>query len=813
MTIKNSDIRDIDVLKTWVLTSTLNFTRYFFKHNQNRKFVVGSHHEKISDALNRVLKGEVKRLIINVAPRYGKAIDCNTDMLTIDGWKKANELTIGDYVFGSDGKPTKIIGVYPQGITNAYKVEFSDDTYLITCSEHLWSLNHKDLSRKDKFTFQQIRKTKDLIGKLYANDGHKLWHIPNVQSLEIDDRNDLEIDPYLLGCWLGDGHSHTASITTMDEEIISKFESYNTVVRTHQNSGKAITYGLRNNFISKLKQLNLHKNKHIPLKYLLSSHKQRLELLRGLCDTDGTVNRKNNQVSFCSTNEVLLQNVKELICSLGGIYKEYRNSLFFKIKDCPFHLERKKKFWKPLTRRHFTKRFIKSITKVEDRETVCFTVDAKDSLFCAGRDLIVTHNTELAVKNFIAMGLGLNPKAKFIHLSYSDDLALDNSDGVRDIIELPEYQQLFETRLSNRGKKKWYTTEGGGLYATSSSGQVTGFGAGLVDKEIEEELNNLDEFIPAVDGTEFGGAIIIDDPIKPDDATSATIRNKVNNKFDTTIKNRVNSRNTPIIIIMQRLHVDDLCGKLIREEGEDWEVLELPCIYTNEEGEEVALWEFKHTLAELRKEKEKNSFVFETQYMQNPKPLEGLMYDREFRTYEAIPYSKSAIRKAYIDTADEGKDYLCAISYEEQPHGNYILDVLYTQKPMEYTEPKTAESLTMHAIEEAVIESNNGGRGFARNVEKQMREMGNNETYVDDFHQSLNKNVRIFTRSNEVMNLTFFPVGWDKLWPTFHTHITTYMKVGKNEFDDAPDALTGTVERRGESSIEETEDILSRLNF
>ncbi|MEG0697175.1 MAG: phage terminase large subunit, partial [Algoriella sp.] len=210
---------------------------------------------------------------------------------------------------------------------------------------------------------------------------------------------------------------------------------------------------------------------------------------------------------------------------------------------------------------------------------------------------------------------------------------------------------------------------------------------------------------------------------------------------------------------------------------------------------------------------EKNSFVFETQYMQNPKPLEGLMYDREFRTYDAIPYSKSAIRKAYIDTADEGKDYLCAIAYEEQPHGNYILDVLYTQKPMEFTEPKTAESLTMHAVEEAVIESNNGGRGFARNVEKQMREMNNNETYVDWFHQSENKNVRIFTKSNEVMNMTFFPVGWEKLWPTFHTHITTYMKVGKNEFDDAPDALTGTVERRGESSIEETEDILSRLNF
>ena len=422
--------------------------------------------------------------------------------------------------------------------------------------------------------------------------------------------------------------------------------------------------------------------------------------------------------------------------------------------------------------------------------------------------------TELAVKNFIAMGLGLNAKAKFIHLSYSDGLAIDNSEGVRNVMELPEYKAIYETRLANRGKKHWYTTEGGGLYATSSSGQVTGFGAGLVDEEKEEEEfeKALDDLL-SVNGIGFGGAIIIDDPIKPDDAVSATIRNKVNNKFETTIKNRVNSRNTPIIIIMQRLHVDDLCGKLIREEGEDWEVLSLPCITTNEEGEEVALWPFKHSLEELKKEKTKNSFVFETQYMQNPKPLEGLMYDREFKTYEVIPYSKNAKRKVYVDTADEGKDHLCAIYYEEHPHGNYILDVLYTQKPMEFTETKTAELSTIHKIDIADVESNNGGRAFARNVEKQMREMGNNKTRVKWFHQSENKNVRIFTKSNEVMNLTLFPKGWETLWPRFHTHLTTYMKVGKNEFDDAEDALTGTIEKRNKSNTGTTDDILSRLNF
>lgn len=161
--------------------------------------------------------------------------------------------------------------------------------------------------------------------------------------------------------------------------------------------------------------------------------------------------------------------------------------------------------------------------------------------------------TEIAVKSFIAMGMAINPAAKFIHLSYSDDLARDNSSEVQDIMAEIEYKRLFSARPGSTSTKKWYTKQKGGLYSVSSGGQVTGFGAGLVDKEdINEEDSNFDEFITKSNDQLFGGAIIIDDPIKPDDALSDTVRDKVNNKFDTTIRSRVNSRNTPIIIIMQR---------------------------------------------------------------------------------------------------------------------------------------------------------------------------------------------------------------------------------------------------------------------
>lgn len=391
--------------------------------------------------------------------------------------------------------------------------------------------------------------------------------------------------------------------------------------------------------------------------------------------------------------------------------------------------------------------------------------------------------SELVSRDFIAMGLAINPAAKFIHLSYSGDLALGNSVAVKDMVKSEEYQRLFgvEIAVGTDTKSQWNTTKGGGLYATSSLGQVTGFGAGAIENEGEE--------------WQFGGAIVIDDPIKPADALSDNNREAVNLHFETTIRNRVNSRNTPIIVIMQRLHEHDLCGYLMELEPDEWEVLSVPCIGYNEDGEEEALWPFKHTLEELHKIEAANQFVFDTQYMQNPKPLEGLMYSK-LRTYDILPMEQS-IRKNYTDTADKGADFLCSVCYVETPSGMYITDVLYTDKPMEYTEVKTAEMLLINGTQLVKVESNNGGEGFARNVEKNVRLQGTPvalKMNFTSFFQGLNKNVRIFSHSAEVQNLIFFPSDWETRWPQFAQAVKGYRKVGRNAHDDAPDVLTGMVE-------------------
>lgn len=379
--------------------------------------------------------------------------------------------------------------------------------------------------------------------------------------------------------------------------------------------------------------------------------------------------------------------------------------------------------------------------------------------------------TELAVKNFIAFSLANNPSAKFIHLSYADDLALDNSESIRELVKSEEYQQLFGVKIKDAtdSKKKWYTTQDGGVYATSAGGQVTGFGAGAIENT-----------------GKFEGAIIIDDPIKPDDADSDRVRDYINNKFDSTIKNRVNSRDTPIIIIMQRLHEKDLCGYVLDNDDREWEVVKMPCIY-EEQGQEVALWPQKHTLEELYNLRKSNEIVFDRQYMQNPKPLKGLMYS-QLQQYQDLPEGESVM---YVDTADTGSDYLCAIAATVTNSGYYIKDVVYTKEPQEITESLVAQLIIRNKTNRAVIESNNGGRAFARNVNQILLDNAWRATSITTHHQSANKQSRILNNSSTISLNCYF---CKDLNSKFMLDLKTYSREGKNEHDDAPDALTGLVE-------------------
>ncbi|MCK4759933.1 MAG: DNA-packaging protein, partial [Candidatus Aminicenantes bacterium] len=176
--------------------------------------------------------------------------------------------------------------------------------------------------------------------------------------------------------------------------------------------------------------------------------------------------------------------------------------------------------------------------------------------------------TEIASIGYMARGIAINPKARFLHLSYSDKLVLQNSSAVRDIVKSDTFQEMWPTTIKSDtdSKKIWHTEGNGGITATAAGGQVTGFRAGHMDD------------------TKFTGALVIDDPVKPDDAHSDTVRKAINNGYNETVASRVAVETVPIIVIMQRLDWNDLSGYLLRGgSGEKWHHLNLPVVINNSE--------------------------------------------------------------------------------------------------------------------------------------------------------------------------------------------------------------------------------------
>lgn len=175
--------------------------------------------------------------------------------------------------------------------------------------------------------------------------------------------------------------------------------------------------------------------------------------------------------------------------------------------------------------------------------------------------------TEQAVLNFIARGLALNPRSKYIHASYSADLAQENSSKIKETVTLQEFQELWpmNVRVDTKGKKRWFTENGGGMMAAAAGGQITGFRAGRMEEG-------------------FTGAFVIDDPVKPDDAYSAVKRTTINNRFNNTMRSRLAVETVPMIIIMQRVHEDDLSGHLLKGgSGDTWHHLTIPTLLSEEE--------------------------------------------------------------------------------------------------------------------------------------------------------------------------------------------------------------------------------------
>ena len=385
---------------------------------------------------------------------------------------------------------------------------------------------------------------------------------------------------------------------------------------------------------------------------------------------------------------------------------------------------------------------------------------------------------------FVEWILGKDQTEKIIAGSYNETLSTEFSKDVRgDIQEIKAdedkivFSDIFPNVRIKRGDgamNLWSLENGRNNYlATSPTGTATGFGCSL---------------------------LIIDDLIK--NAEEAYNENKLSSHWDwftKTMLSRLEGKRKQIII-MTRWSSGDLAGRALeyyREEGK--KVKHITKKALQDDGtmlcDEVLNYKaYKSIIRAMGPE------IASANYQQEPIDLKGRLYS-SIKTYETLPKDTSGnllftTIKNYTDTADTGSDYLCSINYGTYEKEAYVLDIIYTKEPMEVTEPLLANSLYDYRVNEADIESNNGGRGFARSVERILREKyRSNKTKINWFHQSKNKQARILSNSTWVMDHIYFPKNWMDRWPEFAKAILNYQKEGKNKNDDGPDTLSGIAEK------------------
>lgn len=428
------------------------------------------------------------------------------------------------------------------------------------------------------------------------------------------------------------------------------------------------------------------------------------------------------------------------------------------------------------------------------------------------------HGKSYSLSEFEQWYLGKNNMGSVITVSYNDILSERFSGNVRD-----------------------------GIDATKLDPRVTVFSdvfpgvrikPGDAAKKLWALLGSFFSYL----GTGFGGTItgigcrlgVIDDPVKNSkEAFNDTVLDGQYDWYTDTFISRVEEGGYQIIN-MTRWSTRDLCGRLLEEEPGEWYVLcypacsnaqkiyrvedcrksreldncqscpEYPCEYyqgeqLDQEGNIVGRMMCPELLSFQSwndKRRLMSQAIFEANYQQQPVDVTGALYAQGFKTYDPAALERGSFERicSYTDTADEGSDYLCSICFGVIDNYAYLLDVYYTDEGMEKTEPETARRMKQQGVKEALIESNNGGRGFARNVIAILKGWKWTRTVVTWFHQGANKKARILSNATNVCEQIIMPEDWEKRWPEFARHVWKYQRKGKNEHDDAEDCLTGVVE-------------------
>jgi phosphate starvation-inducible PhoH-like protein len=439
----------VSALQTKQVTRII-LTRPAVEAGERLGFLPGTLSEKIDpylrplyDALYDMMDAElVPKLmsagVIEVAPlayMRGRAQPVSTKVLTPNGFRPIGELRVGDFVIGSDGRPTEVLGVYPQGFKEIYRVSTQDGSSTLASGDHLWSVYTRSDRRRGKPA--RVLQTKEMIGNLRAAHYHR-YELPMLSAPVSFETRPVPLDPYALGLLLGDGYIRcvaTPSFATTDPELVSALgqlipgievrrksdpDSITYILNRITRPGEVIT--IENPVTGALRRLGLagtrSNTKFVPADYLLNSSDVRLAVLQGLLDSDGgpvTQQGRTCRIQFTTISDRLRDDVVFLVRSLGGVvywrtrpaegrkpgrargrdvhHRSDAHILDIRLPEgvIPFRLTRKAAKY-DATGGGRPMRFVDRIEPAGTEEAVCIRVAAVDSLYVT-EDFLLTHNT------------------------------------------------------------------------------------------------------------------------------------------------------------------------------------------------------------------------------------------------------------------------------------------------------------------------------------------------------------------------------------------------------------------------------------
>ena len=750
---------------------------------------------KIVQALQDLADDQLDLLAISLPPGVGKLLADDTPVWTKEGWKNHGDLKIGDYVVGLDGQYKRVEHVFPKDYAD-YEVSFTNGDVIRCHGNHEWLVYNR---HKQK---QMLMQTKDMIDDYQTGNervrGHRYFYqLPFCEPM-VGEEKSLPVDPYVLGAWLGDGTNNRPALTICNTDLLIVIEMLKKkyqITHVYEQAGcrRYEFAGLRED-LHKLGFCYAHRyvEKYIPDEYIHASLSQRLSLLAGLIDTDGTKPREGC-VSFSTTNEKLKDGICTLISTFGWRYTlsvcepELSSAgvrgkkQVFVVKFCPTY-KIPCKVWRK--RLHFSamrkKISISSIRKIDPVPGNCIQVEG--GIYRVGKTLLPTHNSTLAIffmtwlagKHPDKSILGASHSNAFIRGVYDECLRILDPQGEYLWHEVFPYVKLVGTnakdsRIDLDTRKRFETLE------------FTSIGTGNAGLYRAMQLLYCDDLVSGIEV-----------------ALSKERLDKLWETYTTDLRQR-KMLGCKELHIATRWSVHDVIGRLERQyEGNPrYRFIAIPALNDEDESNFDYINNVGFSTENYHQQRQiMDEVSWKALYMNQPIEREGLLYHAdELQRYFDLPDSQPDAIISVCDTKDRGQDY-CVMPIAYQYGQNfYIEEILCDNSNPEIVDARLVDILLRHKVQMSRFESNSAGGRVAKDVQEQVKKKGGITKITTKF-TTANKETKIIMASPYVKEHFFFKdeSKYTREYRKAMNMICSYTMNGKNKHDDTVDALAQLVE-------------------